>query len=116
MRRHLLGVFEETAIEQIDGDAGRPEAVYHYNHALVGFAQEQFMIGGIGDAPPKVRFASDSPLEGDGFELPVPGCEKVSPFRGIGTVREVTNGGISKWELMLDRWFRSVPRIRLVTQ
>src|SRR5580700_6250157 len=24
------------------------------------------------DAPPKVRFARDSPLEGDGFELPVP--------------------------------------------
>jgi hypothetical protein len=27
MRCHLLGVLEETAIEQIDGDAGRAEAV-----------------------------------------------------------------------------------------
>ena len=27
MRRHLLGVLEETAVEQIDGDAGRPKAV-----------------------------------------------------------------------------------------
>jgi hypothetical protein len=26
-----------------------------------------------GDSPPKVRFALDSPLEGDGFELSVPG-------------------------------------------
>jgi hypothetical protein len=63
----------------------------------------------------KCRFAADSPLEGDGFELPVPGREKASPFRGVGTVREATNGGISKWELMLDRWVRSVPRIRLIT-
>jgi hypothetical protein len=63
----------------------------------------------------EVRFASDSALEGDGFELPVPGREKASPFRGVGTVREATNGGISKWELMLDRWVRSVPRIRLIT-
>jgi len=27
VRRHLLRVFEQTAVEQIDGDAGRPEAV-----------------------------------------------------------------------------------------
>jgi hypothetical protein len=27
MRRHLLGVLKERAVEQIDGDAGRPEAV-----------------------------------------------------------------------------------------
>ena len=27
MRRHLLGVLEETAVEQVDGDAGRAEAV-----------------------------------------------------------------------------------------
>jgi hypothetical protein len=26
----------------------------------------------MGCCPPKVRFAVDSPLEGDGFELPVP--------------------------------------------
>jgi hypothetical protein len=44
-----------------------------------------------------------------------PRREKASPFRGVGTVREATNGGISKWELMLDRWVRSVPRIRLIT-
>jgi hypothetical protein len=25
-----------------------------------------------GDPPPKIRFAPDSPLEGDGFELSVP--------------------------------------------
>jgi len=25
------------------------------------------------DSPPKIRFAPDSPLEEDGFELPVPG-------------------------------------------
>jgi hypothetical protein len=29
-------------------------------------------MGGIGDAPPKVRFASDSPLEESGFEPLVP--------------------------------------------
>ena len=28
----------------------------------------------MGCCPPKVRFAVDSPLEGDGFELPVPGA------------------------------------------
>jgi len=27
MRRHLLGVFYESVVEQIDGDAGRAEAV-----------------------------------------------------------------------------------------
>ena len=31
-----------------------------------------------------VRFASDSPLEGDGFELPVPGRETVKPVMGDG--------------------------------
>jgi hypothetical protein len=46
------------------------------------------------------RGFADAPREGDGLELPVPGCEKASPFQGIGTVREATNGGISKWELM----------------
>jgi hypothetical protein len=30
------------------------------------------MMGGIGDASPKVRFVSDSPLEESGFELLVP--------------------------------------------
>jgi hypothetical protein len=30
------------------------------------------MMGGIGDASPKVRFASDSSLEGAGFEASVP--------------------------------------------
>jgi hypothetical protein len=33
-------------------------------HAVVGLAQEQLMMGGIGGCAPKVRFASDSPLEG----------------------------------------------------
>jgi hypothetical protein len=33
------------------------------------------MMGGIGEAPPKVRFASDSPLEGAGFEPSVPLAE-----------------------------------------
>ena len=28
------------------------------------------------DAPPKVRFATDSPLEGDGFEPSVPRVER----------------------------------------
>jgi len=31
------------------------------------------------DPGEEVRFASDSPLEGDGFELPVPGRETVKP-------------------------------------
>jgi hypothetical protein len=36
-------------------------------------------MGGIGEAPPKVRFASDSPLEGDGFEPSVPPERKAFP-------------------------------------
>ena len=31
------------------------------------------------DSPPKIRFAPDSPLEGDGFELSVPG-RAIRPF------------------------------------
>src|SRR6202040_1954260 len=33
---------------------------------------KSFAIRNSRYAPPKIRFAFDSPLEGDGFELPVP--------------------------------------------
>jgi hypothetical protein len=43
------------------GVAGRNDR--RFNLPLLGDFQEQFMIGGIGRRPPKVRFASDSPLD-----------------------------------------------------
>jgi hypothetical protein len=48
MRGHLPGVFEETAVEQIDGDAGRSEAV----------AAEPGEQSGLAGAAPIMRRAS----------------------------------------------------------
>src|SRR5712675_579087 len=45
--------------------------------ALVGF--DEMPDGYRWDSPPKIKVAPDSPLEGDGFELSVPGRETVKP-------------------------------------
>jgi hypothetical protein len=44
------------------------------------------------DAPPKVRFATDSAQEGTGFEPSVPGCERVGRFGGMGIATEAAGG------------------------
>ena len=36
-------------------------------------------LNGFGGLIEEVRFAADSPVEGDGFEPSVPGCETVKP-------------------------------------
>jgi hypothetical protein len=49
----------------------------------------------------KFEFATDSPLEGDGFEPSVPGRETVNPIVGDGTACSKMGGdllGIRKFE------------------
>ena len=49
-----------------------------------------------------LRFASDSPLEGDGFELPVPGRETVKPLWETGLL-----SGKTEADLLGNRRFES---------
>ena len=49
------------------------------------------------------RFATDSPLEGDGFKLLVPGRETVKPSWGDRTAVLTTSAELSR-----NRWFESV--------
>jgi hypothetical protein len=46
--------------------------------------------------PPKVRFATDSSLEGDGFELPVPGRETVKPSWETGLLYQNGSGSVGE--------------------
>ncbi len=52
VRRHLLGVLEKTAVEQIDGDAGRPEAVATEPGEEPGFRSP---VSCLRPRPPSVR-------------------------------------------------------------
>src|ERR1700751_1862843 len=67
MRRHLLGVLEEAAVEQIDGDAGRAEAVAAnprqesgslgpaYDHAPASCRVIRSAVSCLRPRPPSVR-------------------------------------------------------------
>ena len=60
------------------------------------FAATRFADGHRWDAPPKVRFATDSPLEGTGFEPSVPrrdGIFETAPFELSGTALSVRRAG-----------------------
>jgi len=58
----------------------------------------------------EVRFAADSPVEGNGFELSVPRCERNESLSGTGTVTEATKVRLEavaylsgyRWALTLD--------------
>jgi hypothetical protein len=68
----------------------RSRAFGHASHGAVGDSGQDARtcqlslvasaVRGLSDAPPKVGFAMDSPLEGDGFELPVPRVLEPSRF------------------------------------
>jgi hypothetical protein len=55
------------------------------------------------------KFAVDSPLEGDGFELSVPGRETVKPIVGDGTTSSKTEA-----DLLRNRKFESISLQRRV--
>ena len=58
----------------------------------------------------EVKFASDSPLEGDGFEPSVPGRETVNPIVGDGTACSKTGA-----DLLGNRKFESISLQERVT-
>ena len=58
---------------------------------------------------PKIRFAFDSPLKGDGFEPSVPGRETVNPIVGDGTPCSKTGA-----DLLGNRKFESISLLRRV--
>ena len=63
---------------------------------------------------PEVRFARDSPLEGDGFEPSVPGTKK-PVFVVEGELRGPNGGSQKGLFLMRYRWFESISLQRRVT-
>ena len=75
----------------------------HATTACSSSAIALFTVSNIIVRDQGVRFATDSPVEGDGFKLLVPGLETVKPSSGDRTAVLTTAAELSR-----NRWFESV--------
>jgi hypothetical protein len=72
------------------------------SRSLLLIGEGPTLFGDQAKSPTAARFVVDSPLEGDGFELPVPGRETVKPPWETGLL-----SGKTEADLLRNRRFES---------